>query len=93
MDLGFSRRLRGQKIDPPGSPQLARMLAEISARQAVSPTAKAQMQATPPETSVFAGHPEIAQLAPKDANEAAAAKAASFNRDVADVILTQSKSL
>lgn len=50
------------------------------------------MQDTRPATSVFAGHPEIAQFAPKDATEMAASKAASFNADVADTILTQSKS-
>jgi soluble lytic murein transglycosylase-like protein len=92
MDLGFARRQRGQKIGMLASPKLARLLAEVSARQAVTPTAKAQMQDRPPENSVFTGHPEIAQFAPKDATEIAASKVASFNIEVAEAILTQSKS-
>ena len=93
MDLGFARRQRGQKIGPPASPKLAKLLAEVSARQAVSPTARAQMQDHSSENSVFTGHPEIAQFAPKDATEIAASKVASFNIEVAEAILTQSKSL
>lgn len=92
MDLGFARRQRGQKIGPQASPELASLLAHVSARQAVSPTARTQMQDKPPATSVFAGHPEIAQFAPRDATEMAASKAASFNAGVADTILIQSKS-
>lgn len=93
MDLGFARRQRRQKIGHPISPELASLLANVSARQAVSPTARAQMRDKPPESSVFAGHPEIAQFAPKDARELASSKAASFNIDAADTIVTQSKSL
>lgn len=92
MDLGFARRQSGQKIGSLASPKLARLLAEVSARQAISPTARAQMEDHPPENSHFTGHPEIAQFAPKDAAEIAASKVASFNSEVAEAIVTQSKS-
>lgn len=93
MDLSFARRLRSQKTGLQASTTLARLLAELSARQAVSPTALAQMQAAPIENSATAGLPEIAQFAPSNACEAAASRAASFNTEIAETILTQSKSL
>lgn len=93
MDLSFARRLRAEKSGLRASTTLARLLAELSARQAVSPTALAQMRAAPPEESVFPRHPEIAQFAPGDPREAATAKVGSFNTDIAGTILTQSKSL
>lgn len=93
MDLSFARRLRRQKNGLQASTTLARLLAELSARQAVSPTALAQMQAMPSDDSAIEGHPEIAQFAPSNAREAAAARAGSFNTEIADTILTQSKSL
>ena len=93
MDLSFARRLRAEKTGLRASTTLARLLAELSARQAVSPTALAQMQAVPHEDSAFPGHPEIAQFAPGDAREAATAKVGSFNTEIAGAILTQSKSL
>jgi hypothetical protein len=92
MDLSFARRLRNQKSGLQASTTLARLLAELSARQAVSPTALAQMQAPMVEDSVAAGHPEIAQFAPSNAREAATSRAGSFNTEIAETILTQSKS-
>jgi hypothetical protein len=92
MDLSFAQRLRNQKNGLQASTTLARLLAELSARQAVSPTALAQMQAAPVEDSETAGHPDIAQFAPGSARKAAASRAASFNTEIAETILTQSKS-
>ena len=92
MDLAFALRQRGQKTGPLAPPELARLLAEVSARQAISPTARAQMHDQRPEISSFTNHPEIARFAPTDATEIAASKVASFNIGVAEVIVTQSKS-
>ena len=92
MDLSFARRLRCQKTGLQASTTLARLLAELSARQAVSPTALAQMQAAPTQESTAADHPEIAQFAPSNARQATASRVGSFNIEIAEAILTQSKS-
>lgn len=92
MDLSFARRLRSQKTGLQATTTLGSLLAELSARQAISPTALAQMQAPPAEESAAAGHPEVAQFAPNSAREAAASRTGSFNTEIAETILTQSKS-
>lgn len=92
MDLSFARRPRNQKTGLRASTELAHLLAELSARQAVSPTALAQMLAAPAQESTAANHPEIAQFAPSNAREATASRTASFNIEIAEAILTQSKS-
>lgn len=91
MDLSFARRQHRLKVSLRASSELARLLADASARQMDSPTARAQMQASEPQRSILVSHPEIARFAPKDAREASSSQAASFNCAIADTILTQSK--
>lgn len=93
MDLSFARQRRDQKTGLKASTNLARLLADVSARQAVSPTALAQLRAKLAADTVLGEHPEVAQFAPDTAHDAAAPKAGSFNAEIADTIVTQSKSL
>ncbi len=93
MDLSFARRRRDQKTGLKASTTLARLLADLAARQAVSPTAMAQMRAKPAEEAACDILPEIAQFAPGSGRDACASGAGSFNAEIADAIVTQSKSL
>ena len=91
--MSFARRRRDQKTGLKASTNLARLLADASARQAVSATALAQLRAGTPEESKIGEHPEIAQFAPSAARDSTAPKVGSFNAEIADAIVTQSKSL
>jgi hypothetical protein len=93
MDLSFARRRRDQKTGLKASTNLARLLADLSARQAISPTALAQLRAKLTEGPEKEEHPEIAQFVPGGGRDASAPKAGSFNAEIADSIVTQSKSL
>ncbi|WP_219895224.1 hypothetical protein [Aquisediminimonas profunda] len=93
MDLSFARRRRDQKTGLKASTNLARLLADMSARQAVSPTALAQLRAKLAEDPAKEEHPEIAQFVLGGGRDAAAPKVGSFNAEIADTIVTQSKSL
>ena len=93
MDLGFARRRRDQKTGLKASTNLARLLADVSARQAISPTAMAQLRAKPEEGTAKEELPEIAQFAPGSGRDSATPNAGSFNAEIAETIVTQSKSL
>lgn len=93
MDLSFARRRRDQKAGLMASAELARLLADISARQSVSPTALAQLRAKPAEDAEIQGRAEIDQFVPGAGRDPSAPKAGSFNLEIAEAIITQSKSL
>lgn len=93
MDLSFARRRRDQKTGLKASTNLARLLADASARQAVSATALAQLRAGAAKDPTIGEHPEIAPFAPSTARDSTARKAGSFNAEIAEAIVTQCKSL
>ena len=102
----LERFLRYVQVDSPSDPDneeevpssplehgMARLLADASARQAVSATALAQLRAGAAKDPTIGEHPEIASFAPSTARDSTAPKAGSFNAEIAEAIVTQCKSL
>jgi hypothetical protein len=92
MDLGFSRRNPAK-----GAIKLSRdyttLLANISSRQAISPTARAQTAINMAQDVNVSGNSEIAQFIQVSGFEGRKPRSASFNSFVANVMITKHKSL
>lgn len=93
MDLGFARRQRARSGAIDTASNLATLLSEISARQAVSPTAQVQASICSAQLSGGAAHPEVEAFAPATARNQRKSGVFSFNRQVAAAILMTGKSL
>jgi hypothetical protein len=92
MDLGFARR-RASRSTSTATLELASLLAEVAARQAVSPTAQANALAERDRDHLVSRHPEIERFAPRADRQQIANNVSSFSPDAADVIVTLGKAL
>jgi hypothetical protein len=93
MDLGFARRQRARSRGTDTASALATLLSDISARQAVSPTAQVQASIGSAQFSVGATHPEVEAFAPSVDHNRRKIGVSSFNPEVATAILMARKSL
>jgi hypothetical protein len=93
MDLGFARRQRARSGATDTASDLATLLSNISARQAVSRTAQVQASIGSAQFSGGATHPEVEAFAPSVGRNACKVGVSSFNQDVAAAILMTGKSL
>lgn len=91
MDLSFARR----NVPAPGQATKAKalsgLLAQAAARQATTPTARAQFQASASEIASFSIHCEVSAFAGRELHEATDTEVSSFNPGVAATILTLCK--
>lgn len=91
MDMSFARRSRQNAVAPAASPELTRLLAQVAARQALSPTACAD--------AAISGETRPAQarlgvdLLGGAREPRARAVSASFNPEIAKSMQTLGKSL
>jgi hypothetical protein len=91
MDLGFARRHTVKNRQTQDALNLATLLADIAARQAMSPTALATAQLGAPSLPVDAAHPESERFAPRSDRKATATTTSSFSPEVASVMHTSRK--
>lgn len=91
MDLSFTRRKNVPALRPATAKTLSSFLVEAAARQATTPTARAQVAVSANENPTFSKGTQFLALAPRDNGEAPATDTASFNPFVAATILTQCK--
>jgi hypothetical protein len=91
MDLGFARRRTATNRQTQASLDLATLLAEIAARQSVSPTAQAMagLEAWSPGTA--SAHPDTEHFAPRNNRKANPKPVASFSPEVASAMHTSRK--
>ncbi len=92
MDLGFSRRNPRQSAIKPAL-DYAMLLAKISSRQAVSPTARAQTAINMAQSVNAPGESEVAQFMQINDFGGRKPQSASFNPFVANAMITEHKSL
>lgn len=93
MDLGFARRQRARTAATDTASALATLLSDISARQAVSPTAQAQASLGSTQLSGGTAHPQVEAFAPATGRNPRTVGISSFNQQVAAAILISGKSL
>jgi hypothetical protein len=93
MDLGFARRRNAHQSAKGVTSELTRLLADIAARQAVSPTAQAEIRASLAEDPLLSAHPEIENFAPRADRKTVANAVASFSPDVSETLVTHGKPL
>jgi hypothetical protein len=89
MDMGFARRSRTTKAIRKDEPELASLLATLAARQALSPTARAQSNTAQSEVgAVLPGKVHV--FAPQRGRKLTA-PAGSFNEAAASALVTGDK--
>ncbi|MFM9853328.1 MAG: hypothetical protein ACKVOJ_11065 [Sphingomonadaceae bacterium] len=91
MDLGFARRRAATNRQTQDSLDLATLLAEIAARQSVSPTAQAMSAIETGSPGTIAAHPETEFFAPRHGVKANQKSVASFSPEVASAMHTSRK--
>jgi hypothetical protein len=91
MDLGFARRSNAATTHANAALDLASLLSEIAARQAVTPTARASAAADMHEDALISVHPEIERFAPRADRKTIGNAVSSFSPEVASAILTSRK--
>jgi hypothetical protein len=91
MDLGFARRRTAKNRQTQDSLDLATLLAEIAARQAMTPTAQATSQAGSLPSPADAAHPETECFAPRSDRKTNVSMISSFSPEVASAMHTSRK--